>query len=47
MLAMAIPTLMVYGISENDINEVCEMAANSEYNKNDRAMVVQGTYRKK
>jgi len=46
MLGMAIPALMVYGISENDINDICTIASNSEINENDSTMVVEGTNRK-
>ena len=38
---MAIPTLMLFFISENDINKVCDMASNSDSNENDRTMVGQ------
>jgi len=46
MLGMAIPALIVYGVSEKDINDICTIAANSEINENDRTMVVQGSNRR-
>jgi len=46
MLVMAIPALLINSITEDNIAEICTLAANSDINENDRSMVIQGTKRK-